>query len=202
MSLRIVHYNDPILRKKGVRITEFDAALRKLADEMIDTMHAAAGIGLAAQQIGRAMQLCVVDLREADADFDWALDGAHPPLDLIMPMVITKPEITVAPDTDETLYEEGCLSFPKIRGDVARPDEIRVKFQDGYGVTHTLHCNDLFARCILHEADHLNGVLFIDRMTKKVRGTIDEAVKTLAKASREAAKENVVASGSTAKQYS
>jgi peptide deformylase len=202
MSLRIVHYNDPILRKKGVRITEFDAALRKLADEMIDTMHAAAGIGLAAQQIGRAMQLCVVDLREADADFDWALDGAHPPLDLIMPMVITNPEITVVPDTDETLYEEGCLSFPKIRGDVARPDEIRVKFQDGYGVTHTLHCNDLFARCILHEADHLNGVLFIDRMTKKVRGTIDDAVKTLAKASREAAKENVVASGSTAKQSS
>jgi peptide deformylase len=103
-------------------------------------------------------------------------------------MAIINPDITVAHGTTETLYEEGCLSFPKIRGDISRPDKISVKFQDERGSPHTLVCDGLFARCIQHEADHLNGVLFIDRMTKKVRATLDEAVKTLAKATREAAK--------------
>lgn len=188
MSLRIVHYNDPILRKKGVRVTAFDAALATLAAEMIATMHAAAGIGLAAQQIGRALQLCVIDLREVEPDFKWELDGARPPLDLIMPMALVNPEITFAPGTEKYLYEEGCLSFPKIRGDIERPDAITVKFQDERGVPHVLSCDGLFARCIQHETDHLNGVLFIDRMNKKVRSTLDEAIKTLAKATREEVK--------------
>ena len=188
MSLRIVHYNDPILRKKGARVTVFDAALRRLANDMVGLMHDAAGIGLAAQQVGHAIQLCVVDLREADADFTWAIDGARVPLDLFMPMAIINPDITVTHGTEETLYEEGCLSFPKIRGDISRPDKISVKFQDERGSPHTLVCDGLFARCIQHEADHLNGVLFIDRMTKKVRATLDDAVKSLAKATREAAK--------------
>lgn len=188
MSLRIVHYNDPILRKKGARVTVFDAALRRLANDMVGLMHDAAGIGLAAQQVGHALQLCVVDLREADADFTWTIDGARVPLDLFMPMAIINPDITVTHGTTETLYEEGCLSFPKIRGDISRPDKISVKFQDERGSPHALVCDGLFARCIQHEADHLNGVLFIDRMTKKVRATLDDAVKTLAKATREAAK--------------
>ena len=188
MSLRIVHYNDPILRKKGARITAFDAGLAQLAAEMIATMHAAAGIGLAAQQVGRALQLCVIDLREVEPDFKWELDGAKPPLDLFMPLTIVNPEIAIVRGTDEYLYEEGCLSFPKIRGEVARPDAITVKFYDERGVPHTLACDGLFARCIQHETDHLNGVLFIDRMDKKVRATLDDAVKALAKATREEAK--------------
>jgi peptide deformylase len=191
MSLRIVHYNDPILRKKGARVTVFDPELARLAREMIATMHAAAGIGLAAQQIGRALQVCVIDLREVEPDFTWELDGAKLPLDLIMPMTITNPEITFARGTDTYAYEEGCLSFPGIRGDISRPDAIAVKFQDEHGVPHVLRCDGLFARCIQHEADHLNGVLFIDRMDKSVRSTVDEAVKTLAKATREAAKTTI-----------
>src|SRR3954470_12194177 len=127
MSLPIVHFNSPILRKKGLRITTFDDALRRFAREMIETMHEAAGIGLAAQQVGRALQLCVVDLREADAEFNWELDGARPPLELFMPMVLVNPHVTPVKGTAETVYEEGCLSFPKIRGDVMRPDEITVK---------------------------------------------------------------------------
>ena len=190
MSLRIVHYNDPILRKKGVRISAFDADLAALAREMIATMHAAAGIGLAAQQIGRALQLCVIDLRDAEPDFTWELDGVKLPLDLIMPMTIANPEITVTRGTADYLYEEGCLSFPKIRGDISRPDAITVKFQDERGLPHVLACDGLFARCIQHETDHLNGVLFIDLMAKKVRANVDEAVKTLVKATREAAKTN------------
>jgi peptide deformylase len=90
--------------------------------------------------------------------------------------------------TDELIYEEGCLSFPQIHGDVVRPDAITVLFQDERGVPHTLRCDGLFARCVQHEADHLNGVLFIDRMEKPVRAAINEAVKVLAKQTREAAK--------------
>jgi peptide deformylase len=188
MSLRIVHYNDPILRKKGARLTAFDADVAQLVADMLATMRAAAGIGLAAQQIGRALQLCVIDLREVEPDFKWELDGARPPLDLIMPLALANPEITVARGTDSYLYEEGCLSFPSIRGDIERPDAITVKFHDERGVPHVLSCDGLFARCIQHEADHLNGVLFIDRMKKPVRASVDDAVKALAKATREAAK--------------
>lgn len=188
MSLRIVHYNEPVLRAKGEKITAFDSALVKLADGMVATMHEAAGIGLAAQQIGRAIQLCVVDLRESDEKFSWELDGARPPLDLFMPMALVNPQISVVSGTTETSYEEGCLSFPKIRGDVSRPDAIVVKFQDERGVPHVLKCDGLFSRCIQHEVDHLNGVLFITRMDKVTRAGIDEAVKALARETKAAAK--------------
>jgi peptide deformylase len=187
MSLRIVHYNDPVLRRKGEQVIAFDAALAALAADMVATMHRAEGIGLAAQQIGRALQLCVVDLRESDADFTWELDGRKPPLDLFMPLMLTNPQIAFVKGTKETVYEEGCLSFPEIRGDVVRPDAITVKFHDERGVPHTLVCDGLFSRCIQHEVDHLNGVLFIERMDKKVRAGLDEAVKALAKETKAAA---------------
>lgn len=186
MALPIVHYNDPVLRKKGSRVTVFDAALADLAGQMIATMHKAEGIGLAAQQIGQAIQLCVVDLRGAKVDFNWELDGAKPPKELFMPFALVNPEITFLP-SDEYVYEEGCLSFPDIRGDVIRPDKIRVTYQDVQGVPHTLACDDLLARCIQHEVDHLNGTLFIDRMEKKVRAAIEPDIKALAKATRESA---------------
>ncbi|MBA4137701.1 MAG: peptide deformylase [Opitutus sp.] len=187
MPLRIVHYNDPVLRKKGVKVTAFNQALQKLAGEMVDAMHAAHGIGLAAQQIGQAIQLCVVDLRETQADFDWELDGRRPPLELFMPMVLTNPVIAAVPEP-EFAAEEGCLSFPGINGDVSRPDEIEVKYQDEHGTPHVLRCNGLFARCILHEADHLNGVLFIDRMDDATKERIAPILKELRKKAREAAK--------------
>jgi peptide deformylase len=187
MSLTIVHYNLPVLRKKGAKISAFDAALRKLADAMIDTMHDAQGIGLAAQQVNHAIQLCVVDLREAKLDFTWELDGARPPLDLFMPLAIVNPELTLLP-SPETVYEEGCLSFPEIRGDIDRPDLILLKFQDTHGTPHQLTCDGLLSRCIQHEVDHLNGVLFIDRMLKKVRAPLERSIKQLAKETREAAK--------------
>jgi peptide deformylase len=188
MALPIVHYNHPILRKKGAKVAAFDAALEQFAQEMIETMHAAGGIGLAAQQVGRALMLCVVDLRESKADFRWKLDGARPPLDLFMPMVLANPVVTVTPRTLDLPYEEGCLSFPDIRGDVVRPDEITVKFQDERGVPHVLECDGLLARCVQHEVDHLNGVLFIERMDKKSRAAVDDAIKALAKETRDAAK--------------
>ncbi|MCU0791759.1 MAG: peptide deformylase [Opitutaceae bacterium] len=186
MTLAIVHYNTPVLRQKGAPVTAFDADLLKLTSDMVATMHAARGIGLAAQQIGRALQLCVIDLRETDRDFSWELDGAQPPLELIMPMVLANPKVEVLPSA-KTLYEEGCLSFPEIRGDVARPDLIRVTFQDAQGTPHTLTCNGLFGRCIQHEVDHLNGTLFIDRMDKATRRPIERAITALAAMTKAAA---------------
>ncbi len=186
MVLPIVHYNDPVLRTKGAPVTEFGPELSQLAQDMIETMHEAAGIGLAAQQIGRALQFCVVDVSQTSREFDWNLDGAPTPLDLIMPMVLANPKIEFLASED-TVYEEGCLSFPSITGDVVRPDQIRVTYQDLEGATHILLCNGLFGRCIQHEVDHLNGVLFIDRMAKKIRQGIDAEIKELARQTRESA---------------
>jgi peptide deformylase len=188
MALRIVHYNNPVLRAKGEKVSTFDAALAEFVNEMIDAMHDAGGIGLAAQQVGRPLQLCVVDLRETDAEFTWELDGAKPPMDLFMPLVIVNPKVTVVPGAPETVYEEGCLSFPKIRGDIKRPDAIIAHFHDENGVPHILKCDGLLSRCIQHEVDHLNGVLFIDHMDKKVRSAIDDEIRALAKETKAAAK--------------
>lgn len=188
MSLPIVHYGDPVLRRKGEPVKTFDKALARFARDMVATMHAAGGIGLAAQQVGRALQLCVVDLRGVDADFTWELDGAKPPLELFMPLTLANPELTLPRAGAKSGREEGCLSFPDIRGDIVRPDDTLVKFQDENGIPHTLRCDGLLGRCIQHELDHLNGVLFIDRMTKKVRASVEDRVQALAKATRDAAK--------------
>ena len=114
MSLEIVHYNHPVLRKKGEKITVFNAALGAFAQDMVDAMHEARGIGLAAQQVGRAVQLCVLDLRETEAEFDWKLDGARTPLELIMPMVLANPKVTVAKKAPaEPLREARLLAASK-----------------------------------------------------------------------------------------
>jgi len=179
MLLPIVRYNDPILRAKGAKVEAFDAALAALARDMIETMHAAPGIGLAAQQVGRAIQLCVVDVTRVKDEMTWELDGGHPPMALFMPMTIVNPVLTVHP-VEKEIVEEGCLSFPDIRGEVERRDEITVKFQDAQGVPHQLVCDGMMARCIQHEVDHLNGVLFIDRMKKKTLAPLEKALKELA----------------------
>lgn len=178
MDLEIVLYGEKVLRQKGAPVETFDSDLRELFDDMCGAMRKAEGIGLAAQQIGKALQFCVVDLRGTDPDFDYTLDGAKPPLDLIMPMGICNPLIEII-DPKETVYEEGCLSFPDIRGDIDRPDWIRCAFQDIDGVDHVIECNGLLGRCIQHEVDHLNGVLFIDRMKRKVLKRIQLPINQL-----------------------
>ena len=188
MSLRIVHFDDSILRKKGEKIVAFDAALARLASDMIAAMHEVGGIGLAAQQVGVARQLCVVDLRESDDPFAWELDGRRPPRELFMPIVLANPKVTALAGTPLAVREEGCLSFPNIRGDVTRPEEITVRYQDEHGVPHVLACNGLLSRCIQHEVDHLQGKLFIDRMDKKARAVVEPAVKALAKQTKAEAK--------------
>lgn len=180
--LRITKYGESILKTKGKLIEVFDNPLVDLADEMVDTMYEAHGIGLAAQQIDQAIMLCVIDVDpgEYELEFDYLLDGKKPPIDLIMPMALVNPLITEF-SGEKIEEEEGCLSFPDIRGDVERSIGIEIKFQDLEGEFHKLKCDGLFARCIQHEVDHLNGVLFIDNMTAKGLSPIKADIRKLKK---------------------
>jgi len=181
MSLKISYFGDPILRKKGSKVEDFDESLLKLSKEMLVLMHESEGIGLAAQQVGEAIQFCVVEVPEhPDYPMTCIFDGKALSPSLVMPMSLANPKVKVLP-SDEYYYEEGCLSFPGINADVARPERILVTYQDLDGVEHTLECDGLLARCIQHEVDHLNGVLFIDRMEKQTYAGIKKEVQELKK---------------------
>lgn len=186
--LPISYFDESILRRKGETVTRFDVELARLAEAMIATMHEAEGIGLAAQQVGRAIQLCVVDLRASDAECNWEYNGARPPKELFMPLIVVNPKILVDEGAVQTPFEEGCLSFPGIRGEVIRHDKIIVHFQDERGNKHIIKCDGLLARCFQHEYDHLQGILFIDRMPRKARELIDPEIKALVKQTRDSQK--------------
>jgi len=187
MLLRVTQYGEPILRKVGTAITEFDADLAQLADDMVDTMYDEEGIGLAAQQIGKAIQLFVLDVRPPEGEqpaFDYSFDGKQPPLDLIMPMALANPKVSII-DSSKDVYEEGCLSFPDVRGKVTRPIGVRCEFQDTEGNSHILDATGLLGRCILHESDHLNGELFIDKMNKRDLQRMTPRIKKIKRGSRD-----------------
>ena len=181
MSLRIIQYGESILHVKGECIVKFDNDLYELSQAMLDIMYQVEGIGLAAQQIGRALRFCVVDVPENPENPTLCiLDGKALSPSLLMPLSLANPEVSPLP-SDQYYYEEGCLSFPGIRGDVARPERILVRYQDLDGATHELECDGLLARCIQHEADHLEGILFTERMEKEVYAEIKSEVKALKK---------------------
>ena len=189
MRLRVTHYGESILRQPGERVTVFDDALRQLAADMVDTMYEEEGVGLAAQQVDRALMLCVLDVSGLpDEELDYQLDGLKPPIDLIMPMALVNPVIQPLPGK-VLVGEEGCLSFPGIRGDVPRADLIEVKYQDLNGNAHVLVCRDWFARVVQHEVDHLNGRLFIDQMDKRQLRLLDRQIKKLQRETRAALSE-------------
>jgi len=187
MILRVTQYGEPILRKAGEPITEFNTDLAELANNMVETMYDEEGIGLAAQQIGQALQICVVDVRPpegAEVHFNYSYDGKQPPLDLFMPLAICNPKITII-DENEDVYEEGCLSFPGVNGKVDRPIGVRCEFQDVQGNPHIIEADGLLGRCILHEVDHLNGELFIDKMYKRDLLKNQAKIKKLKRESRD-----------------
>ena len=181
MTLRITQYGESILHQKGSPIESFDAELSRLSKDMLEAMHQVEGIGLAAQQVGKALRFCVVDVPDhPEYPMACIVDGKALSPSLLMPLSLANPEITPLP-SDEYYYEEGCLSFPEIRGDVARPERILVHYQDLDGVRHELECDGLLARCIQHEADHLDGILFTERMEKKVYAEVKAEVQALKK---------------------
>jgi len=181
MTLRITQYGEGILHEKGQKVSDFSDELAKLTDDMTEAMRHAEGIGLAAQQIGQTLRFCVVEVPDhPDYPISCTLDGKSLSPSLLMPMPLANPKIEFLP-SDEFYYEEGCLSLPGIKGDVARPELIRVEYQDLDGVPHVLECDGLLARCIQHEVDHLDGILFIDRMEKAHFAEIRDEVRTLRK---------------------
>ncbi len=186
MLLRVTKYGEAILRRKGEKVQRFDRTLAQLAEDMIETMVGHEGIGLAAQQVNQSVMLCVLDLQLAgkEIEIEYSIDGKQPPLELLMPLVLINPEVEITSSV-EAPYEEGCLSFPEIRGEVYRPNAVTVVYQDQEGVSHRLECDGLLARVIQHEVDHLNGILFIDRMEPLVLKSIEPEIRKLKRQTRE-----------------
>ena len=149
---KIYTLGSDILRQNAKRITKVDNSVRNLAKEMLQSMYAAKGIGLAAPQIGINKELLVIDVNIEDSAAE--------------PLILINPEIT---DYGTTLnsYEEGCLSIPGVYLNVVRPSIVKLKFRDEMGRPRKMKADGLLARCIQHEMDHLNGVLFVDRVTSK-----------------------------------
>jgi peptide deformylase len=178
MILDVTKYGNPILRQKGARIETVTPEIKQLIADMFETMYATKGIGLAAQQIGKALQLTVLDLRGVeDRPSTLELDGKSADVDKFMPLVLINPEIM--PLNDPVLGPEGCLSFPELYGDVLRPESVAVKALNEKGKPIEFRCGGLLARAVQHETDHLNGILFIDRMDRKSKNEIREELEML-----------------------
>src|SRR6516162_2783316 len=180
MILPILQYGNPILRAKGKRIDEIDDRIRELAANMIETMHAAHGVGLAAQQIGEALQLTVLDISAVeDRPSTLKLDGKDADPKSAMPLVLVNPEIELDGETEIGI--EGCLSFPEITGDIERAHSVMVRAQNLEGETIQIEAGGFLARAIQHEHDHLNGILFIDRMRSAAKAALSSRLRRLQK---------------------
>jgi peptide deformylase len=181
MILSILQYGDPILREKGKPIEQIDDRIRELLANMIETMHAAHGVGLAAQQIGEALQLTVLDISaiEDDRPSTLKLNGTDVAPKTVMPLVLINPDIELRGETEVGV--EGCLSFPEITGDIERAQSVTVRAQTLEGGTIQIEAGGFLARAIQHEGDHLNGILFIDRMRSAAKVALSSRLKRLQK---------------------
>jgi peptide deformylase len=183
MRLSILQYGDPILRAKGKRIEQVDARIRELAANMIETMHAANGVGLAAQQIGEAIQLTVLDVSQVeDRPMTMRLNGANLDPAGVMPLVLVNPRVDLGRETEPGT--EGCLSFPEITGEIDRAKSISVQAQNLDGNAICIETSGFLARAIQHEVDHLNGILFVDRMSSGTKAGLSSKLNRLQKETR------------------
>lgn len=180
MILSILQYGDPILRAKGKQIEKIDDHIRDLAANMIETMHAANGIGLAAQQVSEALQLTVLDVSQIeDRPSTLKLNGKDVDPTASMPLVLINPEIELSSETE--IGTEGCLSFPEITGEIERAELTMARAQTLEGNKIEIEASGLLARAIQHEVDHLNGILFIDRMNSAAKAALSSRLKRLQK---------------------
>ena len=166
MIYPIVKYGDPVLERTAAPVTVFDAALRKLIEDMFESMYAAHGVGLAAPQIGISRRIAVVDVTFKE--------------DPAQKMVLINPEIIHKEGHERS--NEGCLSLPEFREKVTRPNRVTVRAQDVHGKTFEHTGEELLARAFLHETDHLNGKLFISHISALKRDLIKRKIRKLAKA--------------------
>ena len=178
MKLPIVRYGNPVLRAKGKRIAAVDERVRELAANMIETMREAHGIGLAAQQIGEALQLTVIDIANAeDQESTMKLNGTEVEPKASMPLVLLNPELTLGRETG--IGVEGCLSFPEITGDIRRAISVIMRAESLEGERLQIEASGLLARALQHEVDHLNGILFIDRMSAATKVALRSRLKRM-----------------------
>lgn len=175
-KLKVYEYPHPILKKKAVPVTsdEFGSALRKTLDDMLETMYEEIGVGLAAPQVGISKRMIVIDYERDD-------EGGRPgnPMYLVNPEIIWKSE-------EKVCGTEGCLSVPEQRAEVERFAAIKVKYQDADGHEHVVETDDFLAIVLQHEIDHLDGILYIDRISRLKRQML---VKKLEKMRKERAGE-------------
>ena len=164
---KIVIEPDPILREKSASLEKVDDEIRALLDDMLETMYAAPGIGLAAVQVGILKRLIVIDISKDEEKKN--------------PLILINPEI-ISRSQKKSIYEEGCLSLPGYFAEIERPAECEIKFVDYNGKEKKLHAKGLLATCIQHEVDHLNGILFIDYLSKLKK---DMIIKKLIKHKKE-----------------
>ncbi len=192
MILPIYIYGMPILRTQTEDVAENSEELQTLIDDMIETMHNASGIGLAAPQVGRTERLFVVDLSPLAEEL--AEEGQTLPP---QPMAFINPEIIDESET-ESEFEEGCLSIPDIREDVWRPERIRIRFLDRDFRPQELRIGGMLARVIQHEYDHLEGILFVDHITPFRRRLLRRRLRDMARGLVEAEYPIVTAESETA----
>jgi peptide deformylase len=183
MILEIVKYGTPVLREKGRAVKHTEEKLKELADNMIDTMRDAHGVGLAAQQVGVPIQMCVVDVAGVeDRPSAMWIDDKEVPLEEYMPLVLLNPQLQFSEEKESG--NEGCLSFPEITAEIVRSEGVRCTATRLDGSEITFEAAGLLARALQHEVDHLNGILFIDRMNSAAKASLAGKLKRLQKETR------------------
>lgn len=188
MAIReIIETPDPLLKQVSARVETFDDELRTLVADMFETMYDAPGIGLAAIQVGVPLRVVTIDLQPEDVDAEPEVCTAHGDHEhthqprKLEPRVFINPEI-LSTSEDLSIYQEGCLSVPEIYAEVERPAAIRARWQDLDGTVHEEAIDGLLATCLQHELDHLEGVLFIDHLSRLKRNMALKKLEKLRKA--------------------
>ena len=172
--LPLVIAPDPRLKIKSEPVKQVTDETRKLMDDMLETMYESNGIGLAAVQVGVHQRILVMDVAHGSPRYEGSEGGANEPLFLINPEIIEESE-------EENTYEEGCLSFPGQYAEVTRPKKVKIKYLDYHGKEQVLEADKLLATCVQHEMDHLDGIVFVDHVSKLKR---DMIIRKLKKAKR------------------
>lgn len=175
LALRVYKYGEKILREKAVPVVAVDDKLVRLAYDMVETMHAAKGVGLAAEQVGRREKLCVIDIPEGCDEPEDEMFNAP----IAMPLILFNPEIVAKEGCQRD--KEGCLSFPGVGGSLTRAAQVTCQYVDADNRPQMITARGFLARAIQHEIDHLNGILYIDHMTAVERLGCASKLKKLAK---------------------
>jgi peptide deformylase len=180
MILEIVKYGHPVLRKKGARVKEITPKIEELAAHMLDTMRHAHGVGLAAQQVGVALQLAVIDVAGIeDRPSTMRVRGQDARLEDWMPLVLLNPQLELS--GEKQIGTEGCLSFPEMSAEIMRAATVRARALLIDGRSLEFEATGLLARALQHEVDHLHGILFIDRMNAATKVSMAGRLKRLQK---------------------